>query len=332
MRICIAETRRSCEVALKLTLLSLVKHCPDLPIELSYPVADADFTHWLEKLPQVRLSTTPLPGAHGWNIKPQALLTLLEQGFDDLVWIDSDIIVTRDFRPLLAELDRRTIAVTEEALFGAHEDPDAMRARGWGFEIGRTLPFTANTGVIRVTSEHVPLLKAWRDLLESEEYRAVQKRSWLERPTHMFSDQDVLTALLASRPFADLPVHYLTRGRDIIQYFGPYGYTLGERLRSLVWGLPPFLHSQVNKPWKTSTRPRKLREYFDWLYLDLSPYTVSSWRYSHSLEADCTWMRPRSFVGGLLRCMGMNHPALVGLPLAMVADAIRWVKRGLKAA
>jgi hypothetical protein len=37
-------------------------------------------------------------------------------------------------------------------------------------------------------------------------------------------------------------------------------------------------------------------------------------------------MRPRSLAGRALRLMGLYHPALVGMPLAMLADLIRAAK------
>ena len=161
----------------------------------------------------------------------------------------SDIIVTGDVLKALANLDPQTLVLTEEALWTPYGDPDGMRARMWGFKVGRVLPFALNTGVIRVTRQHHRLMVRWRELLESEPYRAAQGRDWHSRPLHMISDQDVLTALLASEEFANVPLRFLLRGKDIVQYFGPYGYTLRERLIHLSGRRPAFIHSQGPKPW-----------------------------------------------------------------------------------
>ncbi len=166
MIICIAEDRESCEPALKLLILSLDKYCGKLPINVFYPPARPGFRSWIGRYPQVTVHTSPLPGAHGWNVKPQALLYLMDQGFDQIIWIDCDIIITRDFTRMLSGLDPHVIAVAEEALWGSHDDIDALRARLWGFDVGRSLPFTLNTGVLRVTRLHYRLLQRWREVLE----------------------------------------------------------------------------------------------------------------------------------------------------------------------
>jgi lipopolysaccharide biosynthesis glycosyltransferase len=56
-------------------------------------------------------------GAYGWNVKPQALLQLLSEGHREVVWIDSDIVATKDVRPAFAQLDSGVLVATEEALW-----------------------------------------------------------------------------------------------------------------------------------------------------------------------------------------------------------------------
>lgn len=335
MIVCVAEDRKSCEPAVKLLLLSLARHCEKLAVELFYPVADSRFSAWLRKCPRVRLNLEPVPQAYGWNVKPQALLALLDRGYDELLWLDSDVIVTRDFQSLFTGLRSDTVVVAEEALYGGYADTGALRTRGWGFEVGRELPFSVNTALLRVTRSHIPLLEHWRELLEHEEYRQAQRQIWHQRPVHLFGDQDVLTALLASRPYAAVPVHYLRRGPDIIQYFGVYGYTCRERAGHLLRGSPPFVHSQGFKPWLGAAAKPKLRnprEYFDGLYLDASPYTLAARPYQAELEDDCRWLRPRLLGGAILRAAGFWRPPLVGWPLALVADLVRMGKKVLRRA
>ncbi len=72
---------------------------------------------------------------------------------------------------------------------------------------------------------------------------------WYERPVHMLGDQDVLTALLTSSEFSDIPLHMLRRGPDIIQFDGVWGYSIPERITNLLgWG-PTFIHAGAAKPW-----------------------------------------------------------------------------------
>lgn len=256
MIVCISEDRPNFEPGVRLLLMSLTKHCPNLPVYLIFPPATHEFASWLARYQQVTLSTHRLDGTSSHNVKPQAMLHLMEDGHDEVLWIDSDIIVAGDFDRTLAHLPGDTFVATEEALWAPHDDRDAWRARKWGLEVGRVLPFALNTGVIRATHMHKPLLQRWRELLESATYREAQRLDWRLRPLHMISDQEALTALLSSMEFSNVPLKFLTRGDDIIQYFGPYGFTVRERILTLFGRSPPFIHSQgPNKPWAVNWHP-----------------------------------------------------------------------------
>jgi hypothetical protein len=78
----------------------------------------------------------------------------MQKGNEEILWIDSDVIVTKNVTGILAEVPNDAIIVTEEALWSPHDDDDAWRARKWGFHVGRVLPFALNTGVVRVTRAH----------------------------------------------------------------------------------------------------------------------------------------------------------------------------------
>src|SRR5687768_1264402 len=75
--ICVAESRVSCEPAVKLLLLSLTTHSPGVEVNLYYAPASREFLDWLRHCPQVRLQTSPLANATGWNVKPVAIMDLL---------------------------------------------------------------------------------------------------------------------------------------------------------------------------------------------------------------------------------------------------------------
>src|SRR4026207_2194996 len=109
----VAGDREAWEPSLRVLLASLSLHCPDVPISLFYPVANQAFRRWLSEYPQVRLQTECLRNGYGWNVKPQAIMQLLDAGFDEVIWIDSDILVTRDIRPLVHALDEAVFVATE---------------------------------------------------------------------------------------------------------------------------------------------------------------------------------------------------------------------------
>lgn len=319
MIVCITEDRASFSAPLKLLLLSLAEHCPDLPVQLFFPAADASFLEFLQQLPLVTLNSTPLARSTGWNVKPEAISTLLHAGHDDVLWIDSDIIVARDFRHEFAGLDPRVLVATEETLGGNYSDANAWRARAWGFKFGRQLPFTINTGVMRVTRSHLPLLTRWQELLESDAYKQAQRPSTEDRP--MFGDQDVLTALLSSAEFSDIKLKILKCGPGIVQYFGLSGYTCAERFQSILQGPPYFIHSQVFKPRVKFAAKRQIKnscDFVDTLYLYLSPYTLAAQEYKADLTEQCTWMQPQSTTAALLRVAGFWYAPLVGLRIAIL--------------
>lgn len=330
--ICVAEDRKSCEPSLKVLLLSLKRVCPSWRVDLFYPIADNAFLVWLRRCPQVELHTDQLRRGCGWNIKPSALMHLLDGGFDEAIWIDSDIVVTSNILDSISGLSAETVVATDHTLAEERDDSDARRARLWGLPAGRTLPTALNSGVVRVTRKHYGLMQDWWDLLQSDVYQKFQKKKWSERPVHMLGDQDVLTALLTSRKYGSLPLYVLKRGKHILQFDGIWGYTLPERARNLLGEGPAFVHSAAGKPWAEQW-PRTihgLRERIKWIYLDVSPYTLWAQRYKGEMECDAEWTRPHYFLSRLLRIGGFGHPALAGLPMAVVADILRlakWIRK-----
>jgi hypothetical protein len=318
--VCVTESRADEAVALKLLIASLAQHCPDLPVVVWFPPATDSFAQWAAAFPRVTLHTEVIPGASGWNSKPHALLPLLEADADEIWWMDSDVILTGDFRRALPSLRPETLVVAEEAVYGRPDD-GGIRAVGWSLEVDRILDESVNTCVLRVTKAHQELLAEWKLMLESPEYVAAQARPWYERPTHFIGDQDVLTALLSSRRFADLPVTWLRRGREIIQYFGPSGYTTSDRLRNLTEGVPAFVHEQGgNKPWHAQSRRPGPDGVLDRLLADASPYTLYAERYRDVIQAEpgeADWMDSRTLAGRLLRTAGLGSAPLTGLPIAL---------------
>ena len=331
--ICLAEDRKSCEPSLKLLLLSLARHCPSWRIDLFSPSASEEFQNWLRRFPAIELHSEAMKGGWGWDVKPHAIMLLLDQGFDEVIWIDSDILVRKNILDEISSLDVSTIVATDHTLAEERDDSNGRRARLWGFPVGRSFPTALNSGLVRATRQHYHLMQDWWDLLQSDIYRDYQKRKWSERPVHMLGDQDVLTALLTSKKYAHIPLRVLARGKHILQFDGIWGYTTAERIRNLCGDGPAFIHSAAGKPWQEQW-PKEVhgfRELIKWLYLDLSPYTLSASPYREQLQCDTAWMRPHYGMSRFLRFLGAGLPALTGLPMALVADLVRagkWV-RGL---
>ena len=327
--ICVAEDRGTFEPAIKLLILSMQRYCPDFEVNLFFPPADSGFVDWLKQFPQVRLQPRSLGDKFGWNVKPQAMMEMLRQGYDEVIWVDSDIIVNREIKPIFARLSSATLVATEHTLAEERDDRDARRARMWCLPVGRVLEFALSSGVVRVTQSHYAALKRWWDLLQDPKYQASQQKPWAQRPVHMLGDQDVLTAVLTSKEFSGIPLHILRRGKHIIQFDGVYGYTLAERMLNLLGVGPAFIHSGASKPWLEvwGLEPEApLREYIKNLYLDLSPYTIAALRFQRQIKDQAEWMRPHYALSRIQRLMGWGYPALTGLPMAVFADLARLAK------
>lgn len=331
--ICAYENRPDYEDGVRVLVASLHRASPNMPLRLFHNPGSADFAEWVRQFPNVDWRPASLPAERGWNVKPQVLLDALEEGHDEVVWLDADLLVGRDIAPIFAHSTADEIIVTEEANWGASDDSGGLRARGWGFAVGRELPFTANSCVLKISARHKPLVIAWQELLSRPEYLAAQAADWSTRPPHMMGDQDVLTALLCSERFYDIPVRILRRGRDILQLFGPLCFTLRERITVAARGLPSFIHAQGTKPWKgRASAPSDRRNWYDPLfrpYQDTSPYTLFVIKY---LKPYCTfvWLRPQTSSGAALRSIGLGSISLAGMPVAAVFDAVFGLARATK--
>jgi hypothetical protein len=326
--ICLAEDRVSEEVAVRLCIASARRANPDWPIIAYLPNASAALQRWIGRQSQVRLRSGLLRGGYSWDVKPYALLTLLDEGFEEVWWLDSDVLVRRSLAATYSGISREKFLVTEEALSAAYDD-DGRRARAWGFEPVRNFHFTLNSGVIRASACHRLLLQRWRSLLESSEYQAARVLDWRVCPAHLLGDQDVLTALLCGPEFGTVDVHVLRRGPDVVQCLGPFCYTLRERLGNVYDAGPSFVHSQGFKPWRSSQSEPQSRSTYRTLLSDTSIYLLEAQRLSGDVENELPWTKASSVLGALLRFCGLGNRILTGLPLAIAGDLarmLRWIK------
>lgn len=324
---CLAEDRHGAEIGLKLAILSLADHCPDSRVVLFRPESAPGFVEWLKQFPQVELVTERLPGANNWNCKPHALLHELPRADDDtqLVWLDSDLLLTRDLRPLFAGLSADTLALTQEATTQPHQGT-AVRTRGWELPVGRAFPGTFNSCVVRVTRRHEPLLRHWRKLLGDPRYTSQAGVPTEQRPPHLWSDQDVLNALVGAEEFSSVPIFTLRHGREVLHTGGALGFTLGERLRGLFLPVPTVLHAIAGKPWVLLLAANRQPGRFHWfrrLQQELSPFVAHARRYRHRVDEPTEWLDYRTITGTLLKAAGLGHWALRGLPVTIAATVGR---------
>jgi hypothetical protein len=313
-------------VGVKLTVLSLASHWPGLEVAVHAPGAPVGFHEWLSRRQNVFAGEAVLHDT-GWNVKPALLLHHLGAGRSPVIWIDSDIVLMGDLAARLAIEPLNALVGTED-LWWARAQGRADRTEAWGFAPGRILPRTFNTGLVRATSTHVPVLEAWYDLLQTEHYRRAQESPWADRPLHLVGDQEVLTALLGASEWAHVDVRLLRRGLDIAQCYSPASFAPTERVRLAVRRRTPVLvHAMGQKPWASPAGPPpRSRSGRFWAWVDdshryLTPYTWVANSLAEGLgEEDLAWLKPRP--GAAWLSAAANHdPVLQELPLSVVDTA-----------
>lgn len=319
--VCTHDDRPQAQIGIKLLVLSLAEHCPEIDVLVSWPTPDPTFIAWLKTRPKVQVHVEPSYLGKEWNIKPDLLLHCLNRGYQQVVWIDSDVIVARDFRDLLSNVNEEKVVVAEDFYWATYAFPGGtVRTKLWGLHPGRPLPWTSNTGILRVTPAHIPLLQAWNTLLACPAYVKAHQRAWHTRPIHMVGDQDVLTALLSSERFSHIPVQFLHRGKDVIYNFGPSGYTTRERLDNLANPIPPFVHCSGPKPWDAPHQVSLLdnpKAYYARVSLELADYSRVARRYRQYFDQDAIAFDLKTLPARIFRWLAGKRIPLQGLPLAV---------------
>jgi hypothetical protein len=287
--VCTYEDRPSATTGIQLLALSLEDKCPDAELLVYCGFDDAAFKAWADRRKNIRLLEPPSDLPCGWDVKPTLLLEVLSAGAEAPWWLDTDIVVTRDWRGGLSGISGATLVVAEErASVTGHNTSD--RTSRLGLPVGRSFPRALCTCAFRVTSEHRDLLLRWEISLRDVDYRRTQELPFDQRDWRMGSDQDVFEGLLGSAQFASIPIVTLRSGRDVAHCFCGYGYTFTERARNLFTRLPPLVHAQGPKPWDLQTA----------LFSELSPYCAIASRYLADLSEPAPWLLPRSVAARVL--------------------------------
>jgi hypothetical protein len=328
MIVCSYEDRPTDLVGLKLLVSSLRRHVPGVAVYICCPNAPPAFQRWIAARPGVQLDQTVHPTLKGWNVKPALLLRLLDAGHDDVIWMDSDLIVAGDFRGLIE--DDQSLVLTNEIAWNPRKE-SLLRTRSWNLPPARTVPPIVNSAFIRVTPSYRPLIAEWARLMTTPEYQAVQRLPIGERPTHMLGDQDVLTALLGSAEFSDLRVRFLRRGREII-HDTEGGYPPLDRLANLMGPMPPLVHAQAYKPWRFPTPPAPLDapgRYYHFLHVETSPYSYLAREYRDELDEPTPYLDMHSLYGKAADAVARGNPHMSGFAQAVMSRVIargHWVR------
>lgn len=246
----------------------------------------------------------------GWSVKPDVLLRSLQGVSDHLCWLDSDLIVLKDFRHLLSTEDPRMLVLASQR--GRH---DHSRTAFWGFPPGAHLPCAINTCLVQVSQHHRQLLEKWRSLLHSEDYLEQQQRCHHFRSPLLYGDQDVLEAILnADMPdlLGNIRFRFISNDQEI---FHEAGASVRNRLLVRYHHLY-LIHAQGLKPWNLSNR-----NILRYVAIELSPYLHFARRMRHRLgeeDGSLDWLRMKSPLSWGCTLCGLNHPFLKSLPVMLL--------------
>jgi hypothetical protein len=337
--LCVSEDRYDCEPPVWLLMASIRRHYPagcPFAIRLFLPKASAELRQALAELGIARceIILDYASPERSWDVKPAVLQLCLEE-FDEVLWVDSDIILHRSLDSFFPnKLGPQVLLGTEEPAISPYHGSH-FRTRQLGLKPGRELTTTLNSGMIRVTRHHLPLLAAWKLLLRSDVYTKEQKIPKMKRWVHLLSDQDLLTGILGSEEFADLSVKLLRSDLEIVQLYGPAGYTVAGRLLSRVRPAPCAIHAMAKKPWHNNASPSLFTSPGQWyaaLCSELSPYTVHALTYAGPapLAGRFAWLTRKTPLGHCLKTIMFHDPAWSGIVLAAVDSSVRRIKRLFK--
>ncbi|MGO9273707.1 MAG: hypothetical protein ACLQOO_26300 [Terriglobia bacterium] len=312
LRVCSYEDRPEAMDSLILMGESLCRVDREVSLHLTVPEAPASVRAWAERRPEVVLSTSRPDGVSGWDVKPWLLLQELKAGRREAIWIDDDMIVTRPVSSMLEEFPRDSLIVAQEWVVG-----EAIPACPfWGLPLGRRVPWI-NACVLRITQAHRPLLERYLEMTHDPRYRAVQALPLEGRPIHLLGDTPLLRALLESKEFG-VPFDYLRLGRHIAQCAGSSGYRPQHRVLDLFRGLPPLIHCIGRKPWMSRPDQGGIHGFLIDVADDVSPYVLAARRVARDLDMTPAWLDARTSLGAMLRWLTAYHPAMAGLPLAIL--------------
>lgn len=307
------EDRLNLLDGLKLLCLSFSKHCPDEHLKLFFPEIPLVFIEWIEQKQLRNIELIEIESeVSGWSVKTELLINCLEQGFEEVIWVDSDIILTGDIIQIVDQQKDESII-----LANCPGISDERRATIWKLKVCRSFDFLINTCFIRVTSYHKELLSAWRSLIYSPKFQSIQRTKFKNRPSYLFGDQDLLEGLLMSEDFCSIPVNFTRHGHEIIHASNIY--SIRDRLKVVFNYLktgkyPVMFHAHGIKPWMLIHRKSSSSNLSDVL-VELSPFIKAATPYKDLLESDTTWIKPRTLLGKLCNLISFYNPHLRGIPI-----------------
>jgi len=309
---CTFEDRPDALIGVKLLALSLERHCRNFQFWIALRNVPDGFWAWIEKnAPNAKVIV--FEPRHGtWNIKAEIITHFLSEVSEEVIWIDSDILVLRDLEELWPRC-RDDVVVAQEYNYPAFVTSAQVEA--FGLPPLTTLPHAVNSCVLRFTRSHVELLRFWGLLLGACKYQTEQQKPFAQRARGLRSDQDVLEYILSTvRPDARCSVSYVRTGFEIIQDHGSTTYDFHHRLMNAFgFGHPFFVHALGEKPWGKSFRRK------DSAYVELA-------RIYREFSEE--WFNDSRDVGWFSKTCPVMAAHLLGMPRCLAGKIWRFLSTG----
>src|SRR5690606_22097142 len=142
---CSYEDRIKDLSGLILLVSSFRRFHPDLLLVLLIPNPPTPFLKWCRaRHPDVVVVEWDANAVAGWSTKPFVISRVFEYGFDQVVWIDADLLFLRG-------IAGRWIERSPEVLVTADNNPTrgtSARVSYWGIEPRRLFDHTINSSII----------------------------------------------------------------------------------------------------------------------------------------------------------------------------------------
>lgn len=228
---CLANNREGNEFGLKLAIASLTKHCTGSRIFVFRPHPTDEFVNWLTGF-SVEL-VRKWPALDGNHCKPHALLDLLEGGWSEVTWLDTNVIVSRNCNLFFETLADEVLLVAELPSSNTR-GVSATRDTAQATKRPNPVELAMASPVLRVTSCHVDFLRQWLGVLD-EQHHNVCRVSRNQTPSDCESYRHL-------HPHT-IQIGVLKSDAEILHCRLHSGYSIHDRIRRLIFGKPLFVHA-----------------------------------------------------------------------------------------
>lgn len=307
------EDRANHETGVKLLLLSLREYHPTIDIHAFMPNVTPSFLEWVERHDVTIHTHCPFP-QNGFNIKPSLLTWGLNQGYQRVIFLDSDIVLARKLPEYVFNAPINLLIVAESSpLYDVHT---RARTDCWQFKLGRTFLNDPTGCFISISDHQRPLLSDWVALLSEKRYIDEQKKPLSKRNIALRGDDELLVALLGSFKYRNQPIKLLSSTRVIAQCGTPGSYTVYARLRAMLLKKPALVHAIGQKPWLCN-QSQDNKSF-------TSPYSVTARKYHNEMDEPTDWMvKPSSLTLSKWTQFFYNSSSMASLPAAFRDECSR---------